>query len=204
MFKAWWPAGFVVGIGAALVAARLLPAATAGHATTAAAPATQPDVTERGPSSWGEATGLRVLALRLPPGRDLKRELVAFAAAHHVRAGFILSAVGSLRKAEIRLADQPQATTYDGKFEIVSLTGTLSPDGAHLHLAISDPSGRTLGGHLTEGCTVYTTAEVVIGDAAGLGFSRAPDPQTGYKELVVRPASPPANAGASEPPRGTE
>ena len=71
-----------------------------------------------------------------------------------MRAGIVLTCVGSLTRAVIRLADQPQGTTFEGKHEIVSMVGTFSPDGDHLHLSISDATGRTVGGHLLEGSLV--------------------------------------------------
>jgi predicted DNA-binding protein with PD1-like motif len=136
----------------------------------------------------GESRRMRILTLRLRPGQDLRQQLETFVKQKRVRAGFIITAVGSLRKAAIRLADQSEATVFDQKFEIVSLVGTLGQDGVHLHISISDKDGRTLGGHLVEGCLIYTTAEVVIGDAQGLRFSREQDSETGYKELRIRRA----------------
>ena len=133
-----------------------------------------------------EATGLKTYALRLRPGQDLRVELERFVKAKGLRAGLILTAVGSLRKASLRLANQSDATSYDDKFEIVSLVGTLSPDGSHLHLSLSDGTGKTIGGHLVEGCIIYTTAEIVIGELKGLRFTREQDAQTGYKELRIR------------------
>ena len=129
---------------------------------------------------------LKTYALRLRPGQDLRRELEGFAKARGLRAGFVLTAVGSLTKAALRLADQPDATAFEGKFEIVSLVGTLSPDGVHLHASLSDKTGRTIGGHLVEGCVIYTTAELVIGEIEGVEFTREQDAETGYKELRVR------------------
>jgi predicted DNA-binding protein with PD1-like motif len=41
-------------------------------------------------------------------------------------------------------------------------TGTVSVNGSHLHISISDSTGKTIGGHLMEGCKIYTTAEIVI------------------------------------------
>ena len=78
-----------------------------------------------------------------------------------------------------------EATNFEGKFEIVSLTGTLSPDGPHLHISLSDGEGKTIGGHLVAGCESYTTAEIVIGDALGLKMTREPDAQSGYNELKI-------------------
>lgn len=133
----------------------------------------------------GEANRTRIFALRLKPGQDLRQQLESFVRAKRIRAGFVITTVGSLRQASIRLADQPTATNFPGKFEIVSLVGTLGRDGVHLHISISDNSGKTIGGHLVEGCVIYTTAEIVIGDAAGLSFSREPDAETTYQELRI-------------------
>ena len=131
---------------------------------------------------------MRVFALRLKPGQDLRQQIEAFVKEKHFRAGFIITTVGSLRQAAIRLADQSSPTQFDGKFEIVSLVGTLGQDGVHLHISISDSNGKTIGGHLVEGCLIYTTAEIVIGEARGLIFSREQDAETGHQELRIRKA----------------
>ena len=127
----------------------------------------------------------RGYAVRLKPGEDLRRALEEFASKRHLRAAYVATCAGSLRVAAIRFADQKESTILTGPFEIVSLTGTFSPDGPHLHISISDPSGRTVGGHLAEGSLVYTTAEVVIHELRAAHFSREVDPATSYKELVV-------------------
>ena len=133
---------------------------------------------------------MRTIALRLGPGADLKAELLALAAREGVPAGWVLTCVGSLSHARLRLAGGAEHGTWQGPFEIVALTGTLSQDGSHLHLAVADHQGRTVGGHLAEGCTVRTTAEVVLGVDDRLLFAREHDPATGYDELVVRERDP--------------
>lgn len=75
-------------------------------------------------------------------------------------------------------------TGPDARFEICSLVGTLSPDGLHLHASLGDEAGGVCGGHLVR-ATVHTTAEIVVGFALSLTFSREMDPVTGFKELVV-------------------
>jgi predicted DNA-binding protein with PD1-like motif len=102
-----------------------------------------------------------------------------------VEAGCVLSAVGSLRSATLRLAGAETCTKFDGPFEIVSLSGTLSPDGPHLHLSIAAKDGKTVGGHLVRGCVVHTTVEIVVADLAGVRFARLPDTATGYRELNI-------------------
>ena len=107
----------------------------------------------------------------------------------------MLTCVGSLTDVTLRLANQEGPAHYHGHFEIVSLVGTLSATGgAHLHLSVSDSTGRTLGGHLLDGCRVYTTAEIVLAELPALTFTREADPTFGYQELVVRAAAPTAPA----------
>jgi predicted DNA-binding protein with PD1-like motif len=130
----------------------------------------------------------RAHVLRLRPGDDLRDSLLAYVAQQHMSAGAVLTCVGSLTVATLRLANQEGPTEYRGYFEIVSLVGTLSATGgSHLHLSIADSTGRTIGGHLLAGCRVYTTAEIVLVALPELEFRREVDPVFGYKELVAKP-----------------
>lgn len=56
--------------------------------------------------------------------------------------------VGSLTNNTIRFANQSEGSKDDGHFEIVSLIGSVSVNGSHLHISISDSTGKTIGGHL--------------------------------------------------------
>ena len=166
----------------------IFPARTPGQTGAGkAAPARDENQSSAAAVERGESEGMRVYALRLRPGQDLRQELEKFTKERGIKAGFVVTAVGSLQKASLRLADRSDATGFEGKFEIVSLVGTLTQDGVHLHASISDGMGRTVGGHLVEGCLVYTTAEIVIGEATGIEFRRETDKSTGYKELTIRP-----------------
>jgi len=139
--------------------------------------------------AWSLA--MRVHAFRLTPGTDLKDELARFTETQALRAGFILTCVGSLSRARLRMPGAPGAAeifrTYEEPMEIVSLVGTLSPDGLHIHISLSRRGGHCIGGHLVSGCIVNTTAELVIGEAPEVEFHRVTDPATGYAELGVRP-----------------
>ena len=77
--------------------------------------------------------------------------------------------------------------SLDEPMEIVSLTGTLSADGLHVHIALSRSDGACIGGHVVHGCIVHTTAELVIGELTDVAFRRPLDPATGYGELSVEP-----------------
>jgi uncharacterized protein len=128
---------------------------------------------------------MEYVALRLKPGSDVKRELESITRETGLKAGWVVTCAGSLRTAVIRLAGRDYTRTLEGHYEIISLTGTLSPDGAHLHIALADSRGETFGGHLEDGSIVYTTAELVIGQAQHFAFSRCYDPETGYPELII-------------------
>jgi uncharacterized protein len=130
---------------------------------------------------------MKTYALRLRPHQDLRLELEAFARSNDLKAAFIMTCVGSLRHAALRMANKNETTHYDDKFEILSLVGTLSPDGPHLHIALADGTGKTVGGHVQAGNLIYTTAEIVISELDDVTFSRPIDPETTYDELSVRP-----------------
>lgn len=106
---------------------------------------------------------LDVYTLRLLPGEDLKVKLTEFVELHRIEAGFMLTGVGSLTDVILRLANQEEGSQYRGHFEIDSLVGTLSIHGSHLHISVSDSTGKTIGVHLLDGNIVYTTAELVVG-----------------------------------------
>ena len=129
---------------------------------------------------------MNILAIRLEPDRDLKQSLSNFVEQNNIQAGFILTTVGSLKKATLRFANQDKSEVFDERFEIVSLVGTLSTQGIHLHISLSDKNGKTLGGHLLDGCIIYTTAEIVIGTSDDFIFLRTVDKKTGYKELEIQ------------------
>lgn len=61
----------------------------------------------------------------------------------------------------------------------------LSGTGCHLHIIVSDASGKTIGGHLLGNAIVRTTAEIVIGEAQDSKYSLEHDESTGFPELVV-------------------
>lgn len=128
---------------------------------------------------------MQVHSLRLTPHQDLMIELDNWAVANEIEAACVLTCVGSLRRAVLRYADRPDGTELVGKFEIVALTGTFSKHGSHYHIAISDGEGRAFGGHLLEGCHIYTTAELVLSEIPDVRFLRMPDAASGYDELYI-------------------
>ena len=131
---------------------------------------------------------MRSIARRFVPKSDLKRELERLVLESKIQAGVLLSLVGSLSNAALRAAGGSAVLKLEGPLEIVAGTGTFASDGTmHVHLCVADSTGRVQGGHLMPGCTILTTAEVVIGDLSSeLHFSRQLDETTGHLEFVVR------------------
>ena len=129
-------------------------------------------------------------AFRLKPGKDLKQEIQNLVNEKKITAGWISTCVGSLTNYQIRFANQPNGSSDNGHFEIVSLTGTVSTNGSNLHISISDSTGKTIGGHLMEGCKIYTTAEIVILSSKSFIFKREKDGSTPWEELQVEALKP--------------
>ncbi|WP_254969095.1 PPC domain-containing DNA-binding protein [Cyanobium sp. CH-040] len=128
------------------------------------------------------------MPLRLRPGDDLRLALEDWMGRRPEQAGCLISGIGSLSVARLRLAGRQKSTTLSGELEILNLAGTLSPDGAHLHIAVADHAGAVTGGHLCAGSRVRTTAELVVGLLPEWEFRRVLDPATGCAELQIRPA----------------
>jgi predicted DNA-binding protein with PD1-like motif len=146
---------------------------------------------------------MKVMPLRLSPGDDLRRSLEVWMAEQQAQAGCVISGIGSLSVAQLRLAGQQKSTTITGDLEILSLNGTLSPDGAHLHIAVADSTGSVIGGHLCTGSLVRTTAELVLALLPKWEFRRVLDPATGYAELQISPRAPGPQTAAAAPPAET-
>jgi|SRR3990167_624323 len=127
---------------------------------------------------------METYAFRLRKGQDLRQEIQKFSKTNDIKAGVVLCGVGNLQKAILRMADASITKTWEGTFEIVSITGTVEANDCHLHIAISDATGKTFGGHLKDGSIVGITAEIIIQTINGIEFKRVLD-DTGYECLVV-------------------
>ncbi|SHF45187.1 hypothetical protein SAMN05444339_106143 [Loktanella atrilutea] len=137
--------------------------------------------------NWHASDG-RFMAVRLKPGANLIEGLRNIFAESAATAMAVVSCVGSLTQVDLRFADRPEATRLRGRFEILSLTGTMDAAHQHLHLSVADEHGQVRGGHLmASGSVVYTTAELVVAVLPGLHFARRPCALSGYDELTIAP-----------------
>lgn len=128
--------------------------------------------------------------LRLPPGVDLRGTLETLAQDDPGLYGFIVCGIGSLDSPILRFADRAEGIVLAGPQEVITLTGSLTGDGAHLHLVVADVTGRTLGGHLCHGSRVRTTMELLLICPEGWKLGRERDAATGHLELTISPSRP--------------
>ncbi len=130
---------------------------------------------------------MELIPLRLRPGDDLKQALESWIAHEGEGSAWIVSGIGSLTVAQLRLAGRREASVLDRDLEILTLQGSLCRSGSHIHITVADANGAVLGGHLCEGSVVRTTAELLVARLPQWQLQRAVDPTTGYRELEILP-----------------
>ena len=101
-------------------------------------------------------------AIHLGPGADLRKSLEQLAQEEQAE-GYVLSVVGNLSQAAFACPGKDQPTLLSGELEIITLQGTVSPKGVHLHLSFSDAECQVWGGHLEHGSTILKGADVLVG-----------------------------------------
>lgn len=105
---------------------------------------------------------MRALPLHLDAGADIRRSLEQLAREQQAE-GFVLSVVGNLRRACFACPGRDRPTVLEGELEIITLQGTVSPSGVHLHLSFSDADCQVWGGHLEEGSQILRGADLLVG-----------------------------------------
>lgn len=146
----------------------------------------------------------KVVVMRLGPGCDLKESLEEVAKKESIQSGVILSGAGSLGQVTLRnvrlfpdefpIMDRNRIFTPKKEpLELLSLSGNISKQDdevrIHCHVTVSSglEDGRAYGGHLIEGCMVFSTCEVIIAEITGLRMKRNTDPETRVLELYLEP-----------------
>ncbi|MFM7313949.1 MAG: PCC domain-containing protein [Cyanobium sp.] len=138
---------------------------------------------------------MRTLALHLEAGSDVRESLETLAGEQGA-PGYVLSVVGNLSAAVFQCPGRSAPTRLRGELEIITLTGTLSPEGVHLHLSFSDGDCRVWGGHLESGTVVLRGADLLLGfldpvPASALSGSVSavaePAPFTGASDSIAAP-----------------
>ena len=132
------------------------------------------------------------LIVRLDKGEEILQQLRRVSEQEGIRLAEV-SALGAINDFMVGVFDTEEKRYYSnrfqGRFEIVSLTGTVSTmDGefyAHLHMSAGNDKGAVFGGHLNQ-AFVSATCEMVVrvidgevdrkfSEEIGLNLFRFPD-----------------------------
>lgn len=105
---------------------------------------------------------MRAKPFHLEAGADLRSSLETIAQREN-GLGFVLSVVGNMRQASFACPGRAAPTVLQGELEIITLQGTVSPQGVHLHLSFSDADCQVWGGHLEHGSHVLRGADLLLG-----------------------------------------
>ena len=124
------------------------------------------------------------IVARIDRGEEIHEQLEKIALREGVRLAEVsaLGAVDEFTGGVYKVAEKQYfANSFQGPFEIVSLTGTISTkDGAyysHLHMSAGNEKGEVFGGHLNR-ARVSATCEMVISIIDGT-VERRFDPEIG-------------------------
>ena len=104
---------------------------------------------------------MKTLHYKVPSGSDLYEFLAELAIKENI-SGFVVGIVGDLTKATIQCPEQSSPMIFEETLEIISLNGTFSTAGVHLHLCVSDHSCKVWGGHLEKGSSVLKGVEMLL------------------------------------------
>ena len=132
---------------------------------------------------------MQSLPLKLAPGSDLRLSLEELARRDGI-SGFVLGVVGNLTKASFQCPGQAEPTVLEGDLEVITLNGTFSPEGVHLHLSLSDGACQVWGGHLEPGTVVQKGVDLLIGVLEQSEGSLKQQASTPRLEIAVLPGCP--------------
>ncbi|CAF1009114.1 unnamed protein product [Didymodactylos carnosus] len=136
------------------------------------------------------STGIRCFPVRYGPGTEIVSSVHQMMEANQLKSVFIMSCVGSVRSAKLRMPATGEFKELTTPHEIVSLVGTFDEKIHHLHGSFSNSQGNVIGGHIQgESLIVFTTAELMLAECEDVTFSREYDPESGYDELVIHKKS---------------
>uniref|UniRef100_A0A0D9XF54 AT-hook motif nuclear-localized protein n=1 Tax=Leersia perrieri TaxID=77586 RepID=A0A0D9XF54_9ORYZ len=148
-------------------------------------------------------------------GEDVSAKIMSFSQ-HGTRGVCVLSANGAISNVTLRQAATSGGTvTYEGRFEILSLSGSflLTENGGHrsrtggLSVSLAGPDGRVLGGGVAGLLTAASPVQIVVGSfntegKKGPKLHAPSDPVSTQPKMVpmggTGPNSPPSRGTLSE------
>ncbi|XP_058073392.1 AT-hook motif nuclear-localized protein 10-like isoform X2 [Magnolia sinica] len=163
--------------------------------------------------AFGSAgVGFTPHVITVKAGEDVSSKIMSFSQ-HGPRAICILSANGAISNVTLRQAATSGGTvTYEGRFEILSLSGSflLSESGGQrsrtggLSVSLAGPDGRVLGGGVAGLLTAASPVQVVVGSFIADTGHKQSKPMNPLGSSAPPKMNPAGAAGTSSPPsRGT-
>lgn len=122
----------------------------------------------------------RIIIIHLKKGENILESIQAEARRLNVRNAVLLSAIGSLRKANLHFITNTddlavnQFITIERPIELSSAQGLIIDGEPHFHLTISEPDGL-YAGHMEPGCEVQYLAELALLEIKGIPLTRKTD-----------------------------
>lgn len=131
----------------------------------------------------------QILCVYMEYGEDFHEVIEQVARERDIRAGAILSGIGTFDKARIHHITHTEFPAADklveveGPVELCSVSGIIADHKPHMHCTMALRGGELLAGHLEPGCRVLYLAEVVIAKFAGRDLVRDRHPKLGTPRL---------------------
>ncbi|KAL3618640.1 hypothetical protein CASFOL_037459 [Castilleja foliolosa] len=100
-------------------------------------------------------------------GEDIKRKVLSLLQGR--RAIVVLSGIGSIAAANIKISSSSGSVTYEGHFDIVNLSGSyINDDGPHgptggLNVTFAGPDGHLIGGPVDGVLIAASPVQVIVG-----------------------------------------
>lgn len=144
--------------------------------------------------NYVEGKSGKVIALRLLPGMDVMASITEACEQANIKNGAIKSMIGSLRNAQFYNPEPNEKARMGyaygapiiltGAIELVCGAGMISHGDngevlLHVHVCLSDVTGKAYGGHLIPGNEVLMTVDMLIEEIIGINMIRRFDEQTG-------------------------
>lgn len=132
----------------------------------------------------------KVHIFRVKPNQELASEMASYCQQKAIVSGVVIGIIGSVESAKLNflkeLPGKYETKEYEGPLEIVCAQGSVALKDSepiiHIHMQLASTDGCQ-GGHFL-GATVFSTAEVVIGEL-DYQLYRYADEYTGLNELKL-------------------
>lgn len=121
-----------------------------------------------GGSIFGGSGTMTPHIINVSAGEDIKRKILSLLQGHRVIV--ILSGIGSISAANIKISSSSGSVTYEGHFDMVNLSGSYINDGSSPHgptgginVTFAGPDGRLIGGPIEGVLIAASPVQVIVG-----------------------------------------